>query len=185
MMRSEWLWFHAANIAVGATGIVYGIMRYALSPSDEWSVVNHPWQPHIQHLHVLFAPLLVFAVGVVWSRHVISKMRGEGDGRISGVGMLVGFIPMVASGYFMQVSVSPLWRDIWIGIHISASSLWILAGAIHLARIWLRRRASRGSSAPAFEEKCPSRRSNGSVCCISVSKTTRSRSLAEIGSESE
>jgi hypothetical protein len=31
-------------------------MRCLAEPADEWAVVNHPWQPHLQHLHVLAAP---------------------------------------------------------------------------------------------------------------------------------
>ena len=70
MSRSERLFLHVANGLVGGTGLVYAAMRYLMNPTDEWSVVNHPWQPHVQHLHVLVAPLLVFAAGLIWSRHV-------------------------------------------------------------------------------------------------------------------
>ncbi len=54
-------------------------MKFLMESADEWAVVNHPWQPHVQHLHVLAAPLLVFACGLLWKNHVLEKMRGDGS----------------------------------------------------------------------------------------------------------
>ena len=75
MSRAQLLLFHLINLAVCGTGLVYAWMRYLVEPVDEWAVVNHPWQPHMQHLHVLLAPLLVFAVGLIWSAHVLGKLK--------------------------------------------------------------------------------------------------------------
>ena len=73
MSRSQRWLVHTANLLVGGTGLVYAWMRYFMRPADEWAVVNHPWQPHLQHLHVLVAPTLVFAVGLIWTGHVVAK----------------------------------------------------------------------------------------------------------------
>ena len=62
MSRGQSVFLHLANLAVSGTGLVYAWMRYLAEPVDEWAIVNHPWQPHTQHLHILTAPLLVFAV---------------------------------------------------------------------------------------------------------------------------
>lgn len=126
------LWL--ANAAVAGTGLAYAWMRYLLVPADEWAVVNHPWQPAIQHLHVLAAPLLVFAVGLVWSSHVVGKLRNGRRNRSPGIGLALLFVPMAASGYLLQVAVDPAWRQRWIWIHLATSALWIAFFVVHQLR---------------------------------------------------
>lgn len=135
MSRREAWTLHAANLLVGGTGIVYAVMRYLMSPVDEWAVVNHPWQPQVQHLHVLTAPLLVFACGLIWHRHVIGNLRrGERRGRRTGPGLLVALVPMILSGYLIQTTVTEGWRQVWVVVHLVSSGAWLLAFAGHLAR---------------------------------------------------
>ena len=134
MTRSEAALLQLSNALVAGTGAIYAVMAYLLSPADEWAVVNHPWQPHVQHLHVLTAPLLVFAVGLLWSRHALARLRNGGEGRISGFGLLVGFGPMVGSGYLIQTAVTPAWRGLWVAVHLAGSVLWLAALAVHTAR---------------------------------------------------
>ena len=123
---------HASNILVGGTGVVYGVMRYFLEPSDPFSVVNHPWQPHFQHLHILLAPVLVFVVGLSWQRHIQPRLRRRDMSRYStGIGLVFSLAPMVASGYLIQTTVDPAWRKIWVGVHLAASGLWLLGYVIH------------------------------------------------------
>ena len=68
MTRAEAWCLWLASLLVGGTGIVYAVMRYACTPADPFAVVNHPWQPQAQHWHVLLAPTLVFALGLIWRR---------------------------------------------------------------------------------------------------------------------
>lgn len=152
MNRFEWHFVQIANAAVCVTGVAYALMRYFMEPVDEWSVVNHPWQPHVQHLHVLVAPLLVFAMGLIWSRHVVQKIRNGNNGRMTGLGLLVGFLPMAASGYLVQVAVDPMWRTIWIVVHVAGSVLWITAFTFHQVRTWLHGRSASRSANTAFDE---------------------------------
>ena len=129
---------HTANLLVGGTGIVYGYMRYFMKPADEWAVVNHPWQPHVQHLHVLVAPLLVFACGLIWSRHVAGNLKGNGTrGRRTGPGLLLALVPMVASGYLIQTTVTETWRQVWVVTHVVSSVTWIVAFSAHLVQPYL------------------------------------------------
>jgi hypothetical protein len=104
MTRTERWLLDVANLLVVGTGIVYAVMKYLMEPADEWTVVNHPWQPHVQHLHVLAAPLLVFAGGLIWRHHVLKRLRDKGsNGRASGLALALQFAPMVLSGYLIQV----------------------------------------------------------------------------------
>jgi len=124
-----------ANVLVAGTGVVYALMRYVMDSTDEWAVVNHPWQPHVQHLHILAAPLLIFVGGAFWKRHVIEKMRGNSsNGRTTGLVLAVQFVPMVLSGYLIQVSVTETWRIVWIWVHLVTAALWCLLAAAHRVR---------------------------------------------------
>jgi hypothetical protein len=131
---------NVANLLVGGTGLVYAIMRYFMKPTDEWAVINHPWQPHAQHLHVLAAPLLVFACGLIWRRHVVGNLsRDDRRGASSGPGLLLTLVPMTLSGYLIQTTVGETWRQIWIVTHLVASGAWTLAFAGHLVGAYWRR----------------------------------------------
>ncbi len=126
---------HLSNLLVGGTGLVYFVMKHLMTSDDPFAVVNHPMQPHVQHLHVLAAPLLVFATGLVWSRHVAPRLdRPELRQWRSGISLIAGFIPMVASGYLLQISVDDPWRTIWLWAHLITSALWMLGYAVHAAR---------------------------------------------------
>ena len=134
MTRGQLVVLHVANLAVSGTGLVYAWMRFLVEPVDEWAVVNHPWQPLLQHLHVLAAPLLVFAVGLIWSGHVAAKLRNGRRNRVAGVGLTALFLPMAASGYLLQVAVDPAWRARWVWVHVAASLLWIGTFIAHQIR---------------------------------------------------
>jgi hypothetical protein len=132
MSRYERWLMDVANLMVGGTGIVYAVMKYLMESTDEWAVVNHPWQPHVQHLHVVAAPLLVFTCGLLWSNHVVPKLQAKGSrGRLTGLTLVAQLIPMVVSGYLIQVSVSEGWRTVWIWVHLVTSIVWLLTAITH------------------------------------------------------
>lgn len=137
MTRPRLIVLHLANLAVSVTGLVYGWMRYMVTPTDEWAVVNHPLQPLLQHLHVLAAPLLVFAVGLIWIGHVATRLGNGSSSRAAGVVLTILFLPMVASGYLLQVAVEPDWRQRWIWVHVAASLLWIVSFVAHQVRAFV------------------------------------------------
>ena len=126
-----------ANLAVGGTGLVYGWMLYCLPPAEDdpfsITVVNHPWQPEVKNLHVLCAPLLVFAIGAIWHGHVWQRIKSGFPARRR-VGLLLAALalPMVASGYLLQTSVDEGWNRVWVWTHGLSSVLWILAFVGHL-----------------------------------------------------
>jgi len=133
LTRAEAWTLHVSNVLVGGTGLVYAWMRYLASPTDEFAVVNHPWQPTLQHLHVITAPLLVFGGGLIFQRHVLARIRsGFRPRRPTGLLLALLLLPMIASGYLLQTSSGEPWRAIWIGVHLATSGLWIAGYAIHL-----------------------------------------------------
>jgi len=123
---------YVANVLVIGTGVLYAAMRYFMKPTDEWAVIHHPWQPHVQHAHVLVAPLLIFACGSIWRRHVVTHWKQETRLRRSGPGLAIVFVPMIVSGYLLQTAVSPVWRDAWVFAHVASSTVWLVAFVVHL-----------------------------------------------------
>ena len=126
-------WFlHGAVLLVAGTGVVYGWMRYFATSDDEFAVVNHPWQPTLQHLHVLVAPLLVFGCGMIWLDHVWKRARsGFRPRRRTGLVLAALVVAMIASGYLLQVASDDAWRTAWIWVHVASSIAWTLAYAVH------------------------------------------------------
>lgn len=140
MSRFESWMMHLSNLLVGGTGLVYAWMLYFVHPIDEYAVVNHPAQPHVQHLHILVAPLLVFTVGLVWHRHIWTHWtRGVRRGKRTGLSMILTMIPMVVSGYLIQTAVDADWRHTWVVVHLIASGLWIAVYLAHQVRPLLAR----------------------------------------------
>jgi len=131
MSRWEAWCVHLANLLVGGSGLIYAWLRYLAAPADPLALV-HPWQPAAQHAHLLTAPLLVFAVGLLWRGHVWLGFRlGTPARRRSGTALLALAAPMIASGYLLQVAVEPDWRRGWLAIHLVASGLWIAGTIAH------------------------------------------------------
>lgn len=153
MTRFEAWLLHGSNLLVGGTGLVYAWMCYLATPSDPFAVVNHPWQPTLQHLHVLVAPLLVFAVGLTFKAHAWRHFR-TGVRRCRGTGLvLLGMlVPMAVSGYLIQTTVGAGWRQTWVVVHVATSLAWLAAYAGHLVTR-ARARESNGHEAPTQPEE--------------------------------
>jgi hypothetical protein len=117
-----------AALLTGATGLLYGWLRYYGQHAGEFGVEAHPLQATLQHLHVLAAPLLVFALGMLVRGHVLPMWRsGRPGGRASGIVLALILAPMALSGYAVQVAVEPRWRLAFAWVH-GVLSLLFLAG---------------------------------------------------------
>jgi hypothetical protein len=133
MTRGEAWCVHLAALGVGGTGLVYAWMRYLCVPDDELALVNHPLEPATQHLHLWGAPLLVFAVGLIWSAHVWQRVRvGFPERRRTGLALFALFWPMVLSGVWVQLAEAELARTLAAWSHGLSGSLWCLAYGLHL-----------------------------------------------------
>lgn len=133
MTRNEARALHISTAVVGISGLIYGWMRYFATPDpDSFSVVNHPWQPDLRDWHLLTAPLLVFACGLVWRSHVWLRFKAKFRARRrTGITLAALVAPMVVSGYALQVAVEEFWRDAWIVTHVATSVLWLATYCVH------------------------------------------------------
>lgn len=123
---------HLSVFAAGLTGVVYGVMRYVLEPIDEFALVNHPAEPSWKAAHIVLAPLLLFACGLVWHGHVWLKIAARmPERRVTGLALFFLLLPMAASGYLLQVSEEESWRQLWTWTHAITGSAWVLAYIAH------------------------------------------------------
>ena len=137
MSRFEFRLMHLANGLVAVTGIVYGVLKYFFVVEGEWGPEPHASLGTWQHAHVITAPLLALLLGAFWKAHAQSLLRKKiQEGRRSGVGMLWFILPMVFSGYLIQIAMTDLWRTIFIWVHIVVSALWVIAYGVHWMVHW-------------------------------------------------
>lgn len=132
MTRGAYRAMHAAAALAIATGLLYGWMRYGLRPDDPFAIVNHPWQAHVQHAHIVVTPLLAILLGAFWYAHAAVNWRGgTREGRRSGLALWGLALPMVLSGYLLQVSIAEGWRNTWLVTHLATALAWSLGYAGH------------------------------------------------------
>lgn len=128
---AAWL-VHGSVFLAGGGGLVYGWMRYFAQPADEFAVVNHPQEPLLKAAHILAAPLLLFACGLLWRSHVWGRIRaGFQPRRRTGILLAALLLPMSASGYLLQVSVEDRWRTLWTWVHGTTACAWVVAYLVH------------------------------------------------------
>ena len=131
MSRASAWFVHTSVAAVGVTGAIYAWMAWVAEPTDEFALVNHPWQPTTRDLHLLAAPVLVFGCGLLWRTHVWGRLLARFEQRrLTGLLLALLLLPMTASGYLLQVSADG-WRTLWVWIHGIASVGWIVAYLVH------------------------------------------------------
>lgn len=133
---------------VALTGFIYMGMKYGLQPAQPWDAVNHPLQPLVLKLHILSAPVLVFAIGLITTRHIWRHYRENvTKGRRSGITTALVVGPMVVSGYLIQaVTDVGLLQALVIG-HIAFSVVFTAGLLVH--DLATGRRAKRRRSAAA------------------------------------
>jgi uncharacterized membrane protein YidH (DUF202 family) len=132
--RLQLLWLHLAVGLTAITGIVFAVMKYFMTSNDEFSVVNHPLQPHMLAAHVVIAPALLFLLGWTFSNHILPKYRfGNGKKRRTGITSTALIIPMALSAYLLQVSTNETLRVGLAWAHWISSAAFLLAYLIHLA----------------------------------------------------
>jgi len=120
--------------ATGLTGLVYLWMKYVLEPTEPFAAVNHPLQPWVLKAHILVAPGLVFAVGMISMNHVWRHWVGRVTfGRRSGLILALVVAPMIVSGYLVQALAQPTWLAVNAWGHIGLGLLFLAGLGVHLA----------------------------------------------------
>ncbi len=133
MKKGQAWYLHSANFLVGVTGLIYAYFIYCGQPVDEYSNINSPYQPILQQLHILFAPLLVFGCGMIWMNHAWLMYKSPiATRRRTGTILLFSAWPMILSGVIIQIVTEPLALQIWKWVHLGTSVLWLMGYLVHL-----------------------------------------------------
>jgi len=133
MSRWQLLWLHLSVALTAITGIVFALMKYFMKSSDEFSVVNHPLQPHMLAAHVVVAPLLLFLLGWTFSNHMLPKFRfGNGKNRITGITSMSLILPMALSAYLLQIATNESLRQAMAIAHWITSGIFAIVYVAHL-----------------------------------------------------
>jgi hypothetical protein len=160
MTRFEKILLWGSTLLVGASGVVYGAMKYFMTTDDPYAVINHPLQPLFLKIHVVSSPLLVFAVGVVFTQHIWKQYRsGVQRSRRSGVWLLMALGPMILSGYLIQAVTGQRVLYWLVAVHLATSIIYLLGFGAHQVvnslreRARRRRREARATVVPALERR--------------------------------
>lgn len=164
MNQAEKVTVWGSTAVMTVTGVALAGMEYLLEPADPFAVVNHAWQPAMLKLHILSAPVMVFGIGMIFMRHIWPHFRaGLKKGRRSGIWSMLLTVPMIATGYALQVLSSVSWLNTLGYVHLALGSAFAVGGALHFlaTRRRQRRSADAGKAMPALDFPATGRRVSG------------------------
>jgi len=143
----KWL-LMCSSLVTGVTGLVYFWMKRFLVPVDPFAVIGHPLEPWLLKAHVLAAPVLVFALGLITMDHIWRNYRClVPAGRRSGIAATWVIAPMVATGYLIQVVTAVGWLSALGWAHL-VTGVWYLLSVVAHQQVFRRGPKVADPSAP-------------------------------------
>lgn len=132
MMKFEKVVVWGSTAAVTSTGVAYGWMKYMMQSADPFAIVNHPLQQVMLKIHIVTAPILIFGIGMILLRHIWPHFRnGLKAGRRSGIWSALITLPMIATGYAIQVLTSASWLRVIGYLHLGLGLIFGAAALVH------------------------------------------------------
>ena len=124
------LWI--TSLLVILTGGGLAAVKYLMEPTEPWAVINHALQPWLLKAHIVVSPLMVFAVGIITLRHIWHHYRsGQSRGRYSGIATAAVTVPMILTGYLIQVITDVGWLKAMAVGHIVLGTVYALGLSAH------------------------------------------------------
>ena len=132
MSRAQVITMQIASVLTTITGVVFAIMKYGMKSDDPFAVANHPMQPYMLSAHVVIAPLLVFAFGWIFGNHIAPDFANRVAPRWkSGVFAAAVVVPMIASGYLLQIATADALHQAMAVAHWVSSAFFVIAYTTH------------------------------------------------------
>lgn len=140
-------------VLVTATGVGLLWTKYFVPANDPWSVINHPLQPWFLKAHIITAPLLIFAIGLIATRHIWPHYQARiRRGRRSGILTALFTLPMILTGYLIQVVTHVGWLRALAISHIVLGLVFAAGLAVHQIATRVRRGSRRSHRRPTGSE---------------------------------
>lgn len=135
------------------SGVAYFCMKRFLTPADPWAAINHPLEPWMLKIHILSAPLMLFAVGLITTQHIWRSLRSKlPTGRASGLVFTVAFVPLALGGYSIQIVTQPLALEVLAWSHLALGLACTVALVLHRRVLRPRRLRRRPGELPVLRE---------------------------------
>ena len=148
MNRFQRLFLWASTAAATSSGLTYFWMKYLVESTEPWAVVNHPLEPWMLKAHILTAPLMLFAVGLIATDHIWRHWKSRlPTGRRTGLVTAAVFGPLVLTGYLVQTVTLPWLLAVVTWSHTGFGFL-CAAGLVLHRRALRRKRAVRPGRLP-------------------------------------
>lgn len=127
----RWNLWITSILVVGTGAGLFGV-KYLMSPTQPWAVINHPIQPWLLKAHIMVSPFMILAVGMITLRHIWHHyLSDQGRGRHTGVTTALVTVPMIATGYLIQVTTSMGWVRAFAVAHIVLGTVYALGLSAH------------------------------------------------------
>ena len=141
----KWL-LHLSTALLAVSGTGFWVMKHLMEPVDPFAVVNHPLQPWFLGMHILVAPVVLFAVGLIARDHIWKESRRPGNrNRRIGFACFTALGVSGLSGYLLQTTGREGLRVVFLWVHLSSGAVYLVAYLIHLAfALRMARRRRRG-----------------------------------------
>jgi hypothetical protein len=132
MSRFERWFLHFSAATLGASGVAFAVMKYLLEPVDPYALINHPLQPWMLAAHVLAAPLILFAVGIIVKDHIWAEVRRRtARNRLTGLASFIALGIGVLSGYLLQTTTREGLRTLLMVAHLGFGVIFLLGYLAH------------------------------------------------------
>ncbi len=145
-MKMKWWEQSAFNVLhgiVAVTGVGYLYMKFVMTATDPFAVINHPWQPATLSLHIVAAPVFIAFFGMLFRSHTLRQLVSPNAGnRRTGWTSLVSFSAMALTGYLLQVASDPVWLSGLVWAHVTTSLTFVVGYGVHLVIGWRLTRVS-------------------------------------------
>lgn len=122
---------HIAAYLTIVHGLFYLVVKYFFKVETPYGERPHWLQGYLQSAHILLSPLFLFAMGLLWNGHIMTKLRHSTRKRVSGITLLCVCLIMVVSGYGIQAFYQETAKAIQVWAHIGTGLLFVFVYTLH------------------------------------------------------
>ena len=98
----------------------------------DFGLTSHPWLDELKAFHYIWAPFLVFSLGMIFSQHILPGLQGKKPQRKkSGYLISIIMLVLVLSGQSLLYITGELTEEIVSYLHAGLGLLFVLGYFIH------------------------------------------------------